>query len=148
MIALSKALTREKDFSQLINRIDGGGCPLVYSGLSSIHKAHTAAAVRRITGRPVFVICADESEAENMRADIAVFCQEEVFRLSGREFSFYNVDSVSREAEHERIRVLNRLAEYRAGIVVSTAEALLSRTMPKEKLRAAAKSIRLSLIHI
>ena len=66
MIALSHALKREKDFTQLINRIDGGGCPVVYSGLSGIHKAHAAAAIRRITGRPVFLVCADEAEADRM----------------------------------------------------------------------------------
>ncbi len=142
MFALSQALLKEKDFAQLINRIDGGGCPLVYSGLSGIHKAHAAAAIRRITARPVFLICADESEAESMRADLSVLCEEDILRLSGREFSFYNVDSVSREAEHERIRVLSRMAEGYAGIVVATAEALLTRTIPKENLRSAAAVIK------
>ena len=142
MLALSQALMREKDFAQLINRIDGGGCPLVYSGLGSIHKSHAAAAIRRITGRPVFVVCADESDAEHMRADMAVFCQEEVFRLGGREFSFYNVDSVSRDAEHERIRIFNAMATDKAGIVVASAEALLTRTMPREKLINSAFSLK------
>ena len=142
MLALSQALMREKDFAQLINRIDGGGCPLVYSGLSAIHKAHAAAAIRRITGRPVFLVCADEGEAENMRADMTVFCEEEVYRLSSRDFSFYNVDSVSRDAEHERIKVFNALASEKAGIVVATAEALLTRTMPKDKLLGSVYSIK------
>ena len=142
MIALSRALTREKDFNQLINRIDGGGCPLVYSGLSGIHKAHAAAAIRRITGRPVFLICADESETENMRLDISVFSQEEVLKLSGREFSFYNVDGVSRDAEHDRLRILSAMAAEKSGIVVATAEALLTRTIPKDKLISAAFSIK------
>jgi transcription-repair coupling factor (superfamily II helicase) len=70
MIALTRALKQEKDFTELLSRIDYGGCPLVYSGLGSIHKAHAAAAVRRLTGRPVIVICPDELEAERMRGDI------------------------------------------------------------------------------
>ena len=131
MISLSRALLAEQDFSQLINRIDGGGCPVVYSGLGGIHKAHVAAAIRRITSRPVFVICADEAEAEKLRADISVLCQEEVFRLMRRELSFYNVDSVSREAEHERIRVLSMLSCGTAGVVVATVEGMLTRTIPK-----------------
>ncbi len=142
MLALSQALMREKDFAQLINRIDGGGCPLVYSGLSAIHKAHAAAAIRRITGRPVFMICADEADAEHMRSDMAVLCEEEVFRLGGREFSFYNVDSVSRDAEHERLRVFSAMAAGRAGIVVATAEAMLTRTMPKDKLTGSVFTIK------
>ena len=90
----------------------------------------------------MFVVCADEGDAEHMRADMAVLCQEEVFRLGSREFSFYNVDSVSRDAEHERIRVFNAMATDKAGIVVATAEALLTRTMPKEKLINSAFSIK------
>ena len=142
MLALSQALMREKDFAQLINRIDGGGCPLVYSGLSAIHKAHAAAAVRRITGRPVFIVCSDESEAEHMRSDMAIFSEEDVFRLGSRDFSFYNVDSVSRDAEHERIKVFSAMAAEKAGIVVATAEALLTRTMPKDKLMSSVYSIK------
>ena len=51
MLGLTRALLEEKDFRELLSRIDYGGCPLVYSGLERIHAAHAAAAVRRETGR-------------------------------------------------------------------------------------------------
>ncbi len=143
MLALAKAFTLESDFKQLINRIDGGGCPLVYSGLSEVHKAHAAAAIRRITGRPVCLVCADEAEAERQRADLAALCEEEALRLTAREFNFYDVSGVSRDAEHERMRVFHGLAAGTAGVVVATAEALLQRTLPPAVLERASVALRL-----
>ena len=45
MLGLTRALRGEKDFSELLQRLEYGGCPLVYSGLGSIHAAHAAAAM-------------------------------------------------------------------------------------------------------
>ena len=143
MLALTRALMLEGDFKQLINRIDGGGCPLVYSGLSDVHKAHAAAAIRRVTTRPLWLVCSDEAEAERLRADLAVLCEEEALRLTAREFNFYDVSGVSRDAEHERLRVLHGVMAGTAGIVVSTAEALLQRTLPPEQLQEASLELRL-----
>ncbi len=118
MLALIKALKNDKEFSELLSRLEYGGCPLVYSGLSSIHKAHAAAAVRRLTGRPVVVICSDELEAERMRGDISMLTGEEALGLTAREFTFFNGDSVSRSFEHERINTLYHMARGTAGIIV------------------------------
>ena len=46
MLGLTRALKGEKDFQELLQRLEYGGCPLVYSGLGSIHAAHAAAAIR------------------------------------------------------------------------------------------------------
>jgi transcription-repair coupling factor (superfamily II helicase) len=141
--ALSEALLKNKDFEQLVARIDGGGCPVLFSGLGSIHKAHMISALRRITGRPVFVVCGDELEADRMRADLSAFSSEEPFRLPAREFTFYNVESVSRQTEHEKIKTLYAMLEEQAGIVVTTADAVMQRTIPKRVFAQAGSVIRL-----
>jgi transcription-repair coupling factor (superfamily II helicase) len=134
MIALTRAIKSDKDFAELLNRINYGGCPLTYSGLGGIHKAHAAAAVRRLTGRPVIVICPDELEAERMRADIEALTEEEALGLNAREFTFFNADSVSHAYEHERINSLYHMARGTAGIVVATPDALMQRTLPLTRL--------------
>jgi transcription-repair coupling factor (superfamily II helicase) len=143
MLALIKALKNDKEFSELLSRLEYGGCPLVYSGLGSIHKAHAAAAVRRLTGRPVVVICSDELEAERMRGDINMLTGEEALGLTAREFTFFNADSVSRSFEHERINTLYHMARGTAGIIVSTPDALMQRTLPLTRLLSASLEIRL-----
>ena len=142
MLALTRALKQEKDFDELLRRIEYGGCPLVYSGLGSIHKAHAAAAVRKETGRPVVVVCPDELEAERLRGDLAALSQEEVLPLFAREFTFFQADSVSRGAEQDRLRTLQALLTERCGLLVTTPDGLMQRTLPPERLRAAGFTLR------
>ena len=134
MLGLTLALRGEKDFAELLQRIEYGGCPLVYSGLQSIHAAHAAAAVRKETGRPLLVICPDELEAERFRTDLAAFSEEEVQTLFAREFTFFRADSVSREGEHARLKVFRRLLEGTAPLVVATPDGLMQRTLPPKRL--------------
>ena len=143
MLGLTRALRQEKDFQELLQRIEYGGCPLVYSGLSAIHAAHTAAAVRKETGRPVIFICPDEMEAERIRNDLAAFTEEEVQTLFVREFTFFHADSVSREAEHRRLRVFRALEEGSCSLLVTTPDALMQRTLPPETLRSTGFSLKI-----
>ncbi len=135
MLGLTRSLLQEKDFQELLQRIDYGGCPLVYSGLGAIHAAHAAAAVRKETGRPVIVICPDELEAERFRNDLAAFTQEDVRTLFVREFTFFQADSVSREAEHNRLTAFRSLMNETCSLLVTTPDALMQRTLPPETLR-------------
>ncbi|MBR3555020.1 MAG: transcription-repair coupling factor [Oscillospiraceae bacterium] len=136
MLGLTRALKGEKDFQELLQRLEYGGCPLVYSGLGSIHAAHAAAAIRKETGRPLLVICPDELEAERFRTDLAAFSQEETQTLFAREFTFFRVDTVSREGEHARLRTFRRLLEGTAPLLVATPDGLMQRTLPPQRLES------------
>ena len=136
MLGLTRALKGEKDFSELLQRLEYGGCPLVYSGLGSIHAAHAAAAIRKETGRPLVVICPDELEAERFRTDLAAFTQEETQSLFAREFTFFRADSVSREGEHARLRTFRKLLEGTAPLLVATPDGLMQRTLPPKRLES------------
>ncbi len=142
MLGLTHALAQEKDFRELLRRMEYGGCPVVYSGLSGIHKSHAAAALRRESGRPLVLICPDELEAERMRGDLETLCQEEVYPLYGREFTFFHATSVSRTGEQTRLRTLAALLRGTAGVVVTTPDGLMQRTVPKERLEEAAVTVR------
>ena len=142
MLGLTLALREEKDFKELLQRIEYGGCPLVYSGLQRIHAAHTAAAIRKATGRPVAVICPDELEAEQFSSDLSALTEEEVLGLTAREFTFFQADSVSRESEHARLRVFRRLLEGTAGLLTLTPDSLMQRTIPPDRLKAAAFTLK------
>jgi transcription-repair coupling factor (superfamily II helicase) len=143
MTALTRVLKSDKDFSELLSRLEYGGCPVVYSGLGGIHKAHAAASVRALASRPLAVVCPDELEAERMRADLAVLTGESVLGLTAREFVFFNADSVSRSYEHERISALYQMARGTAGIIVATPDALMQRTLPLTRLLSSSLEIKL-----
>ena len=134
MKALSSALKTSPVFTELINRIDGGGCPIVISGVEAVHASHLAAAVRVCAGVPVVVVCPDELSCERMSANLSSLAEEGSVRLTAREFTFYNAESVSRQLEHERLRALAALALGKAPLCVATPDALMQRCAPKQVL--------------
>ena len=77
MKLLTQVLKHVPEFQQLLAAIDNGQCPAAVSGLSAVHRAHFAAAIRGLTQRPVVMICADESESERMAKDLAFLTGEQ-----------------------------------------------------------------------
>ena len=134
MLCLSQALSRIPEFNQMMSRIAQGGAPVAMGGLSHAHKAHIAAAVRRLTGRPVYFICADEIRARTLAADMSALAGENAPLLPAREFNFYHAESVSRGWEHDRLSQLYRIGAGEQPFGVITVEALMQRTMPKQIL--------------
>ena len=61
MEQLLSALPQLPEFQQLAAALDNGLSPAAVSGLSPVHRAYFAAALRRQSGRPVALLCADEA---------------------------------------------------------------------------------------
>ena len=143
MLTLTKSLLNEPAFAKIVAGIDAGGCPAVISGLSEIHRAHAAAAIRAQTMRPVAVICADEDEALRVAQDVAELTMEQALTLGAREFTFHNVEVVSRQLEQRRIGTLTALAERKAPVVVMSVSAAMQRTMPPDRLLGASLTLKM-----
>ena len=147
MNQLLSILSQVPEFSQLLAAIDSGGCPAAVTGLAAVHRAHFAAGIRANTGRPVVLLCADETEAARLGEDLAALTGETVLRLPAREFTFHNAAVVSRQWEHRRFSVLRAMSTGRAPLVVATVDALLQRTLPKTLLSQAAQTLRVGEVH-
>jgi len=135
MLSLAKSLLEHKPFKKLISGFDSGTFPAVISGLSDIHRAHVAAAIRTQTMRPVVVVCSSDDEADRLARDIAALTMEQAFILNAREFTFRSSEGVSRQAEQSRIATLTALCEKKAPIVVVSIGAALQRTLSPGQLR-------------
>ena len=138
MKILSNEFFANKEAAALPGLLESGGLPALISGLSAVHRAHLAAALRETTGRPVFVISPDDTAAEGMAADLRTFSGEEVVTLGLRDFVFYPAEAVSRQAEQRRIAALYALRSGAAELAVVSVSGLLQRTLPPETLAAAA----------
>ncbi|MEA4955686.1 MAG: transcription-repair coupling factor [Pseudoflavonifractor sp.] len=147
MKLLLSALNAVPEFQSLLAALDGGACPAAVSGLSPVHRAHMAAAVREATGRPVAVLCADDTECQRMAADLRAFSGEEVLTLPAREFLFHNAAVVSRQWEQRRLEVLWALTEERVPFLVASAEAMLQRTLPPDCLSQAARVLKMGAVY-
>ena len=142
MLSLTKALLEDPDFKRLVACIDSGACPVVLSGLSEIHRAHAAAAVRAATMRPIVVICSAEDEAGRLALDIAALTMEQASTLNVREFTFHDAEVVSRQIEQARLATLTALLEQKAPIVVMSISGALQRTISKQQLAEASLTLR------
>ncbi|MCL2030464.1 MAG: transcription-repair coupling factor [Oscillospiraceae bacterium] len=134
---LTEPLSALPETREILSRLRDRSCPVAIGGLSPVHKAHLAAFLRAKTGRPVLLLCPDELEAARLRGDMAALAGEEALLLRGRDFTFYPVETVSREWERERIPVLSRMLEDTAGLVVASVDAVLQRAIAPNALRAA-----------
>ena len=147
MKQLLSALGDIPEYRALTAAIDNGACPVAFSGLSAVHRAHFAAGLHQELERPVVVVCADEGEAQRMEKDLAALSGEKVAALSAREFTFHNAAVVSRQYEHRRLSVLRALAAGECPLLVCTVEAVLQRTIPKTLLTQAAQVVRMGESH-
>ena len=134
MKLLTAALSRMPEVQQLVSAMEGGRCPVALSGVAAVHRAHVAAGVGLITGRPVVVVCADESEGERLARDLAAFSGQAVPVLTPRSFTFHNAATVSRQWEHRRLSLMHRLSRGELPFLVATVESLLQRTLPPAAL--------------
>ncbi len=132
MKTLTLALERDESFEKISAAIDQGRCPALLSGTGALPRAHAVSALRLRRQVPVVAVLSDEGEAKKFSEDLAAFTGEEVTELFGRDFIFYNADVVSREGERRRLAAFERLLSGKAGLVVTTPDAIMQRTMPPD----------------
>ena len=142
MRALTLSILENKPITPLPDSVEGGALPALVSGLGPIHRAHLAAALVSRCGRPLVVVTPDDASAETMAADLRSFLEQDVITVPGRDFTFYDAESVSRQTEQRRLRAFDGLLRGVFPAVVITAAALLQRTMPPETLERAAFSLK------
>ena len=130
MRKILEEMLNEPEFARLCTALESGKSPAVMSGAGQIHRAMLAAALGVVTDRPVIAICADENEAKRMADDMSLFFEEPAGLLFGREYTFYNAESVSRTGEHNRIRTLNGLREGKLKAAACVLDGVMCRTMP------------------
>lgn len=142
MNILINQILENKEAAALPGLMESGGLPALVSGLSAVHRANLAAALRQSMGVPVFVICPDDTTAENFANDLRSMLGEPVNVLGMRDFTFYPAEAASRQAEQRRIDALFAMASGSAEINVASVSGLIQRTVPAEVLIKAAFTIK------
>ncbi len=142
MEQLLQTLLRIPEVEALASAVESGGCPAAATGLGGVHRAQAAAAAARRTGRPLVMVCTDETEAGRLSADLEALlggpdAPARVLKLFARELFVRAGTVISRQWEHNRIAALYELSSQGCAAVVATAEALLQKTSPPERLRDA-----------
>lgn len=139
---ISESILENKSLAPLPEVIEGGRLPALISGLGPVHRANLGAALTEKTGRPLWVLAPDDTAADSIAGDLRGFLGQPVSVLTGRDFSFYDMESVSRQGEQRRLKILDSLAGSDTAPMVCTVAALLQRTIPPAALRRASFSLK------
>ncbi len=147
---LNSAITLSPRYKALINRFKelkeaGTPLPLLVDGVSegamySLFYSLTRD-IRAQTGKPTLILVGEERRASKLN---------EFLRKSGiksefypvRDFNFYDI-TASHDLEHERLKVLSGVLFSSLDVVITTPDALLQYTTPKEVLKSSSISINL-----
>lgn len=104
------------------------------SGLSGSGRAHVLFSLLKDTEQKnCLIITPNEDLARAWYRDLSFFLEQRVFLFPGREFVFYDMDTVSRETTSARISVLKKISEQ-GGVVVAPVSAVCSPVLSPEHL--------------
>ena len=142
MDAFLKTLQTLPEASELIARVENGGCPAVLAGTAPVQRPCIGAAVAAGTGRPAVFLCADEREVRQLAGDLQSLTGQEPVTLLAREWQFRPNAVASREWERSRLAALYRMASGAVPAVVATIDALMTRTLPPQRLAALSVTLR------
>ena len=142
LVAQAEQLFGDTEAAALPALLESGRLPARISGLPASARALLAASMHAQLDAPVLAVCPDEAAAELFQKDLSALLGQDMPLLTARDYTFYTVESVSRQTEQKRLSALYALAAGTAPAVVCTVSGLLQRAMPKEKLLQAAFEIR------
>ncbi|MBQ8015403.1 MAG: transcription-repair coupling factor [Clostridia bacterium] len=128
------------EFMSLALAVKKTRLPCGVTGLSHIHKAHVIASMCMCMLKKAIAIVPDEATATRLRQDLEGFGVE-ALHYPARDFSFRTMETVSREYEHARLKVLDKMLSGEFDVVVLSAEAAMQLTVPPERLMSSSFSI-------
>lgn len=133
MNVFSELLCELEEFDRLIKGIKEKKTPLSVVGVSDSVGAHLISSVFQQLSRSALVVASEEKEARQYCDDLRFFLgEEQVLYFPRTDLLFYDVEARGRDVTGRRLSVLAELLKDEPRCVVTTAEALVSPTVPKE----------------
>ncbi|MCQ2417559.1 MAG: transcription-repair coupling factor [Oscillospiraceae bacterium] len=118
---------------ELRKALQKGQTPISLSGVSQIHRAQILLTISQ--DAPVLVLVSDEASARQICEDINYMAGERTaYPYPSKELNFLDAAGISREYEQLRITALSALCSGSCRVLVSSAEAAMQYTMPRETL--------------
>ena len=128
-----RILQAEPFYQDLEKTLLGGYYPISVTGVSGVHKAHTAFCLSQHA--PLLLICADEAAATRAVQDINTFAGGAAACLfPEKEYVFAAMEGVSHEYEHKRIEALSLISRGKRRVLCASAAAAAQATVPPDIL--------------
>lgn len=134
MKLINEVLKKDPDYLSLLNEVERGRLPIVCTGLSLIHKAIIAAALREHTGKRVVLITHDEATAAELCGDINALGLK-CLNFPARDLCIGDLSGYSKEYEHKRIDTLSAVADGAFDLLTISLDAAVQYTVKPEVLK-------------
>lgn len=135
MKLINEVLKKDPDYLSLLNEVERGRLPIVCTGLSLIHKAIIAAALREHTGKRVVLITHDEATAAELCGDINALGLK-CLNFPARDLCIGDLSGYSKEYEHKRIDTLSAVADGAFDLLTISLDAAVQYTVKPEVLKS------------
>lgn len=132
--ALIKILPKMKKFDAYINDVKKDNFPITLSGIGSSQKVHMMYATKFYTDKPILIVTYNDIELRKIINDMKFFSDEEILIFPKKNVVYYDIDTMNKDATMDRIKVYTKLYNSDAKIIITTIEALMQKTISKDKL--------------
>ncbi len=132
MKAFLEVLRELEEFSQLMKDVKAGKTPVSVLGVSGSMGAHLISSACEEMGKTGLVVVAEEKEARQLREDLQFFLGERAYLFPRTDLLFYDVEAKGQDVTRERLQVLKAMLEKEPCYVITTIEALLQTTVPRD----------------
>ena len=136
MKLINEVLKKDPDYLSLLNEVERGRLPIVCTGLSLIHKAIIAAALRGHMKKRVVLITHDEATAAELCGDINALGLK-CLNFPTRDLCIGDLSGYSKEYEHKRIDTLSAVADGAFDLLTISLDAAVQYTVKPEVLKSA-----------
>ena len=116
--------------------------PVSVSGVEESARAQLIYSLFSEQNDHALVICYSDMEAQALEADLE-FYTDEVLMFPSKEYIFYNIETSGHGNENTRLSVISNLMTDKKKIIVTSLDALLQYTIPRQELTAHSVSFNL-----
>ncbi|MBQ7542421.1 MAG: transcription-repair coupling factor [Clostridia bacterium] len=142
MSCFSNVLSQSPEYKSVVAGVRKNRLPMGVLGLSHIHKAHLVSSLRETLDRRAILIAPDEAQATRLTEDLTAFGMR-AYHFPARDFALRSTEGSSREYEHLRLRVLDKMRTNEYDVIVCSAESALQLTMPPDEFERRCFTVRM-----
>ncbi len=122
------------EYREIISYIENSKGAALVNGLIPVQKSHIAYSIFKELKRQILFIANSDLEAKKIYEDLNYYIKGKVEYLGSQEIYFYHLDAKDRSEEAKKLKTLLKLAKGEKIIVVTSAEAILRKYIPKQVL--------------
>ena len=127
-------LQNSKEYKDVINCINSNKGSLLINGLLSVQKPHITYSIYNELNRQIIFVASTDLEAKKAYEDLSFYMKDKVIYLGTQDIYFYHLDAKDRNEEAKKLKTLLRLAKGEKVVLVTSAEAILRKYIPKDVL--------------